>query len=153
MEIEIKKLSPYDIEDFVKLISVFESVFEWENFSFPPISHLQKVLNNPHFFVFVATSEQKVVGGLTAYVLEMYETEKPSAYIYDLAITTENQRKGIGKLLIAHVNAYCEKNGFGEVFVHAEMEDLEAVSFYKKTQPSNELNATHFTYSFEIIDK
>ena len=153
MEIEIKKLSPYDIEDFLKLISVFESVFEWENFSSLSILHLQKVLNQPYFFVFVAKLEQTVVGGLTGYVLEMYETEKPSAYLYDLAVTTTHQRKGIGKLLLAHLNSYGKKNGFGEVFVHAEMEDLEAVSFYKKTGPSNELNATHFTYSFEIKDK
>ncbi len=81
--------------------------------------------------------------------MDRYDTEKPFAYIYDIAVLTGFQRKGIGKLLIAGFNDYCEKNGFSEVFVQAETDDIEAVNFYRTTPISSELRATHFTYSFE----
>jgi aminoglycoside 3-N-acetyltransferase I len=149
MKIDILKLSPNDIEDFSKLISVFEKAFEWDDFSFPNISHLQKVMDNPYFLAFVAKADQKLVGGLTAHILHRYDSEKPAAYIYDIAILTEFQRKGIGKSLIATLNDYCKKEGFSEVFVQAETDDSQAVNFYRTTSINSELKATHFTYSFD----
>ncbi len=149
MDIEIRKLNSTDIDDFSDLVIVFEEVFEWENFSFPRRPHLQRVLENSNFLAFVAKADKKLIGGLTAYILERYDTEKPSAYIYDIAVLTEQQRKGIGKLLIATLNDFCEKNGFNEVFVQAETEDSQAMNFYKTTPISSEMKATHFTYSFD----
>lgn len=149
MDIEIIKLNPTDIGDFSALIKVFEDVFEWENFTFPKSKHLERLLDNSNFLVFVGKKDKKLVGGLTAYVLDRYDTEKPSAYIYDLAVITDLQRKGIGKILIAALNDYCTKNGFIEVFVQAETDDLQAVNFYRTTPITSELKATHFTYSFD----
>ena len=146
MELEILKLNHNDIDDFSELVTVFERVFEWENFILPNKFHLQKVLNNRLFLVFVAKTDNKLIGGLTAHILESYDSEKPSAYIYDLAVLTNHQRKGIGKLLIASLSDFCDKNGFKEVFVQAESEDLQAISFYKTTAISSEMKATHFTY-------
>jgi aminoglycoside 3-N-acetyltransferase I len=149
MSVEIIKLTPTNIDDFSDLIKVFANVFEWEDFVLPRRDHLQRLLGNPNFLVFVGKTDKQVVGGLTAHVLDRYDTEKPSAYIYDVAVITNLQRKGIGKLLIASLNDYCKQNGFDEVFVQAETDDVQAVNFYKSTPISSELNATHFTYSFD----
>jgi len=65
---------------------------------------------------------------------------------------TQYQRKGIGKKLISALCEYCSKNGFNEVFVQAETADTQAVNFYRTTPISDELQATHFTYSFDSID-
>jgi aminoglycoside 3-N-acetyltransferase I len=100
----------------------------------------------------VAKTKEKVIGGLTAHVLDRYDTEKPSAYIYDIAVLTTQQRKGIGNLLIATLNDYCKKNGFSEVFVQAETDDHQAVNFYRTTPNTHELQATHFTYSFDEVN-
>ena len=149
MDIEIKKLNPTDIGNFTDLIKIFEDVFEWENFTIPRNKHLQRLLDDSGFLVFVGKIDKNVVGGLTAHILHRYDTEKPSAYIYDLAVTTDLQRKGIGKLLLETLNDYCKMNGFNEVFVQAETDDIQAISFYKTTPISSELKATHFTYSFD----
>lgn len=149
MEIKTRKLNPTDINDFLDLITVFKEVFEWKDIILPGTKHQQGLLNNSNFLVFVATADKKIVGGLTVYVLDKYDTEKPSAYIYDLAVVTNLQRKGIGKLLIKAVNDYCRKNGFHEVFVQAETDDIQAVNFYRTTPISSELKATHFIYSFD----
>ncbi len=149
MNIEIERLTHKGIDDFSDLIKVFEIIFEWDNFSLPTKSHLQRLLSNESFLVFVAKKDEKVVGGLTAYILDKYDNEKSSVYIYDIAVLTEQQRKGIGKLLITTLNHYCEKNGFDEVFVQAETEDTQAINFYRTTPISKKLKATQFIYSFD----
>ena len=149
MDIEIRKLNSTDIGDFTDLIKIFEDVFEWENFTIPKSKHLQRLLDDSNILVFVGNVDKKVVGGLTAHVLHRCDTEKPSAYIYELGVITYLQRKGIGKLLLENLNDYCNKNGFNEVFVQAETSDIQAINFYKTTPISSELKATHFTYSFE----
>ncbi len=146
MDVKIAYLTHTDIDPFTDLINVFKKEFEWS--SVPTKTHLQKVLNNPTFLVFVARLNNKLVGGLTVHILDSCETEKPSAYIYDLAVLAEYQRQGIGKSLIMAVNDYCRQHEFGEVFVQAETDDEQAVNFYRTTDISSELQATHFTYSF-----
>lgn len=148
MDIEIKKLTKEDIRLFSDLISVFATVFEWDSNSLPGQLHLSRILENNNLIVLVAVKDNKVVGGLTVHVIENYDSEKPSAYIYDLAVLNNLQRKGIGKLLIQALNYYCNKNGFKDMFVQAETDDIHAVNFYRKTAVSSELQATHFTYSF-----
>lgn len=148
MDIEIKKLSPQDIDDFSDLIRIFEIVFEIDNFKMPNEKHLQSLLSNPTFFSLVAKKNNKVVGGLTVYILHLYYSTKPTAYIYDIGVLEEYQRKGFGKKLITYLINYCKENGFENAYVEAETDDIQAVNFYRTTSFSNELQATHFTYSF-----
>lgn len=145
----VQQLSPHALADFAALIHVFAVAFEWEKAEFPPEKHLQKVLNNEKFIVFVAKIDGQVVGGLTGHLLDRYDAEKPSLYLYDIAVLPEHQRNGIGKRLIGAMQAYCAANGISEAFVQAETEDEQAVTFYRKTAASSELHAIHFTYSFD----
>jgi aminoglycoside 3-N-acetyltransferase I len=143
---EIKILQQSDIDEFNELISVFEKVFNMEFFEGPDQSHLVKLLNEKHFFAVVALVEKKVIAGLTAYVLDQYYSEKPLAYIYDLAVMTEHQRKGIGKKLIEFTIRYCRQKGFEEIFVQADKVDDYAIDFYRSTQPTDEEQVVHFYY-------
>lgn len=146
MNVEFKILSSKDLNDFKALICVFELVFEFEDFKIPSDNHLQKVLEKSDFFVLVALIDNKVVGGLTVYVLNQYYSIKPLAYIYDVGILNNYQRKGIGKKLMSYLTNYCKENGFEEAYVEAELEDLDAINFYKSTPFSNTIQATHFSY-------
>ncbi|WP_373331192.1 GNAT family N-acetyltransferase [Salmonirosea aquatica] len=143
---EINILQPSDGRDFQALLRIFEKVFEWQNVKPPQIGYLEKIMGNPNFKVFVARQESTVIGGLTVHILENYEVGLPSAYVYDLAVATEYQRKGVGKKLMAAVMEYGRQNGFREVFVQAEADDDQAVDFYRSTPVSGELQATHFFY-------
>ncbi len=146
---EIRKLTNEDISPFTELIQVFEGVFEMENFVLPSKEHLLKLLSTPGFMVFVAMENTSVLGGLTVYTLPQYYSEKPQAYLYDLAIRTDYQRKGIGKQLIAGLNSYCLHNGYQEVFVQADKTDDYALDFYRCTNPTNEEQVVHFSYILE----
>jgi aminoglycoside 3-N-acetyltransferase I len=147
MTIEIKKLSDHNTPEFVELIRIFEDVFEMENFSIPDIEHLEKVLSKPDFIVMIAMVQNEIVGGLTAYVLHQYYSQKPLAYIYDLAIKRSYQRQGIGKLLISGFNSYCKEKDFEEVFVQADKVDDYAIDFYRATGITAEEQVIHFYYS------
>lgn len=142
---EIKKLTSDNLSAFKSLIEIFKVVFENDE----PIANeeqLGKLLSNPDFFVFVAISNNKVVGGLTIYVLHRYYGTKPVAYIYDVGVSPNLQGQGLGKALIAEVCNFCKKNNFEDAYVEAESDDIGAVCFYRKTKFSAEMKAIHFTY-------
>jgi aminoglycoside 3-N-acetyltransferase I len=146
---EIQLLQAHNLEELNELISVFEDVFEMENFKRPNKAHLQKILKKDTFFAVIARTDNKIIAGLTVYVLDQYYSEKPLAYIYDLAVLTQYQRKGVGKKLIAFTNAYCRQQGFEEVFVQADKVDAYAIDFYRSTKPTREEQVVHFSYNLE----
>jgi aminoglycoside 3-N-acetyltransferase I len=144
---EIRKLNTNEISEFSNLVEIFKQVFENDE-ALANNDQLSKLLSNPDFMVFVVVIDNNIVGGLTIYVLHRYLGTEPIAYIYDVGITPAYQGQGLGQSLIAHVCNYCKENGFEDAYVEAESEDIEAVKFYRKTKFTNELNATHFTFSF-----
>ncbi len=145
---EINKINPNEVSDFRDLVKIFNIVFENEE-AIPGDQHLDKLLKNPDFTVFVVKSEKQVLGGLTIFILHSYYGTKPIAYIYDVGISPEWQGKGLGKELIAEVCNFCKDNGFEDAYVEAETDDIDAVNFYRKTKFSNEMHAIHFTYTFD----
>ena len=146
---DLKKLNSNEISDFRNLIEIFKEVFENAD-EVPNDQHLAKLLSNQDFVVFVVKIDNKVVGGLTLYVLQSYYNVKPMAYIYDVGIATNYQGRGLGKALIAKVCDFCDTSGFEDAFVQAEDSDTNAIDFYRKTNPTNEMMARHFTYSFQV---
>jgi len=141
----ILKLENQDLAPFIALIRVFEDVFEMEGFQMPDENHLQQLLEKDSFHVFVALVDNKVVGGLTAYTLQQYYSQRPLVYIYDLAVQTHHQRQGIGKMLMARINQYCQEMGMEEVFVQADEVDVHAIEFYRATGGIAE-KVVHFYY-------
>ncbi len=89
----VKKLNRNDASDFRSLVEIFADVFENDR----PISddeHLSTLLANPDFLAFVVKENEKVIGGLTLYVLHGYYGTKPAAYIYDIGIAPAFKAEG-----------------------------------------------------------
>lgn len=146
MELKIEKLNTGDIYKFTDLIRLFEEVFEMQNFKMPGENYLLQLLKKDDFFVFVALQNNKVVGGLTSYIMHQYYSESSLVYIYDLAVKTEYQRQGIGKLLIEGNNRYCHSIGVEAVMVEAEEPDTHALDFYNATGARAQ-KVIHFEYT------
>jgi len=140
-------VQPDHVEELNELISVFEVVFEMEDFKQPSQDHLKNLLNKETFFAVVAKTDHKIVAGLTFYVLDQYYSEKPLAYIFDLAVLAEFQRKGVGRKLIEFTTEFCRQKGYEEVFVQADKVDGYAIDFYRSTKPTDEEQVVHFTYN------
>ena len=149
VEISIEKLSRSGINKFLELIRLFEEVFEMKNFQMPPADYLQQLLNRDDFFVFVALQNNKVVGGLTSYIMQQYYSQSPLIYIFDLAVQADLQRKGIGKKLIEGNNEYCKSIGAEAVMVQADEVDGYAIDFYRSTGATGQ-RVVHFDYLLSI---
>lgn len=147
----VKKLNPDGLSQFKSLLDIFQEVFEVDRVK-PADDYLATLLTDPNFMVYVVMEDQKVVGGLTVYVLHSYYTPKPVACIYDVGVRPAYQGRGLGKQLLSEVCSYFAQNGFDHAYVEAEADDLEVVRFYRKTNSSTEMNAVHFTYLFPTKD-
>jgi ribosomal protein S18 acetylase RimI-like enzyme len=95
--------------------------------------------------IFTAIKENKVVGALTSYILDQYYSKQPLAYIFDLAVAKDEQRKGIGKALMENHSAYCRQIGVEEIMVQADEPDAHALEFYRATGGIPE-KVIHFNY-------
>lgn len=134
-------------EEFQGLLKVFREVFDWEESEFPDSSYLTNLLGNPQFLVLDAKAEDKIVGGLTAYLLPGYQTKKSSIFIYDLGVATNFQRQGIGKSLIDKLLDYAKNHQIQDIFVDTELEDNEdALAFYQKTGFDSQAKVVQYTY-------
>jgi aminoglycoside 3-N-acetyltransferase I len=114
-----------------KLIALFAEVFEEKKTAAVKKTHLVTLLSNTAFIALVALDGTKVIGGITAYELPMLSSAKPEIFIYDVAIRTEYQRKGIGRKLITALLALAKEKGVSEIFVAAHTEDTHALKFYQ----------------------
>ncbi len=144
---EIRTLGPQDGEVFKQLLRVFERVFEMQDFRVPDDAHLADVLQRNDFIVLCACDGDRVIGGLTAYVLHQYYSTRPLVYIFDLAVLPEYQRRGIGRALITAIRTLSTARGYEEVFVQADVADTYALDFYRSTKPTEEEEVRHFYYT------
>ena len=145
-ETHYKKLTDSDLHHLIALIRLYEDVFEMRNFIMPNHDYLQTLLHQESPFFVVALLDDVVIGGLTAHILPSTYFPSSEIYIYDLAVRTEHQRKGIGRELIASLKKYCASLGMKEIFVQADIEDQHALDFYNATGGAAE-RVIHFSYS------
>ena len=99
------------------------------------------------FLAIVAKSGIEVIGGLTAYILDSYQEEGSSIYIYDLGVKEKFQNRGVGKSLINFLIEYSKNNNIQDIFVDTEQIDNEdAIAFYRKTSFDSETKVLQYTY-------
>ena len=149
MNTEIRKLGKDELHLFRELLQLFEDVFEMKNFVMPPGDYLQQLLSKDEFGVFIALSGGIVAGGLTTYSLQQYYTTTPLVYIYDMAVSREFQRQGIGKKLITGLKDHCRSQGVEEMLVQADKEDDHALEFYRSTGGVPQ-EVVHFDYRLNV---
>ena len=109
--------------------------------------YLVKLLEKTSFLAIVAKSGIEVVGGVTAYILDSYQEEVSSIYIYDLGVREEFQNRGVGKSLINFLIGYSRNNNIQDIFVDTEQIDNEdAIAFYRKASFDSETKVLQYTY-------
>lgn len=134
-----------DIEKLRELIKVFGIAFEdEENYEAKPPSdeYLNSLLSRSDFIPLVATNDNKVVGGLCAYVLRKFEQERSEIYIYDLAVLEEFRRQHLATNLINYLREIADKIGAYVIFVQADYGDDPAIALYESL--GNREEVLHF---------
>jgi aminoglycoside 3-N-acetyltransferase I len=108
--------------------------------------HVVALLRRVEFWAVVAIEGGAVVGGLTAHALPMTRSRSTELFIYDLAVRSDRQRRGIGRALVEHLLTLARTAGIDTTFVPADDEDTHALEFYRAVGgvPSR---VTFFTFS------
>jgi aminoglycoside 3-N-acetyltransferase I len=143
-----KKLEPPDIDIFKKLIQLFDEMFENKDPATMDEINRKTLLRKNDFISLVAMDDHEVIGGVTAYELLLYSGQT-EVYIYDIAVKTAFQKKGIGTKLINALHDHCKQKGIKTMFVEAHEEDKHAVNFYYKAGGQAE-KVVHFNFNINL---
>jgi aminoglycoside 3-N-acetyltransferase I len=140
-----KRLQAGNESLFAEMVKLFNVEFENPDVDYVNAENIKTLLAKPDFVCFVALSENHVVGGITGYELKMYAQEGSTMYLYDMAVGSAYQRRGIGSKLVSELKTYCAQNGIGDMYVQADVVDDHAIAFYKSLggEPAD---VVHFTF-------
>jgi aminoglycoside 3-N-acetyltransferase I len=113
-----------------RLFSMMAHVFEEQH---TPLTddYVAQLLARDAFWVIAATLADEIVGGLTAHTLPMTRSESNEIFIYDIAVRADHQRRGVGRLLMAHLTQLAGGARIDDLFVPADDEDTHALEFYR----------------------
>lgn len=146
--IETYRLAAGDISSLREINELFADVFEdADNYAAnkPSDEYMQTFLANEENIVIAASYDGQIVGGLVAYTLNKFEQQRKEVYLYDMAVATTAQRKGIGKMLVNELRRVAKQNGAYVVFVQADEGD-DAVKFYESMSPIENLRTRNFDF-------
>jgi aminoglycoside 3-N-acetyltransferase I len=126
----LKRLTAGDRELAKVLFSVMAEVFD-EGSEELSDGYIDRLLGREDFWAIAAFIGNDIVGGLTAHTLPMTRAEYSEIFIYDIAVRSEHQRKGIGRRLVEELRAQAAGTGITDLFVPADNEDAHALDFYR----------------------
>lgn len=84
-------------------------------------------LEQPHLFYILAEIKEEVVGFLGA---SMLQTE---AEVYNIVVSSEHKRKGIGLGLLKEMKRMMQVNGTSECFLEVRVSNEPAILLYKRS--------------------
>ena len=61
----------------------------------------------------------------------MTRSEATEIFLYDIAVDTEHQRRGIGRRLVDTLRTMARTEGIDVIFVPADNQDTHALDFYR----------------------
>jgi aminoglycoside 3-N-acetyltransferase I len=96
----------------------------------PGDAYLARLLGREHFIAIAAIADDRVVGGLVAYVLDKFEQDRREIYIYDLAVLENHRRKGIAAAVIGELERIAAERNAYVIFVQADLQDDAAIALY-----------------------
>jgi aminoglycoside 3-N-acetyltransferase I len=136
-----------DLSMMRQLNVVFAEAFEdTEHYQskLPSDEYLVQLLAREDFIPLVAVIDDRVVGGLAAYVLHKFEQERSEIYIYDLAVLEPFRRRHIASNLIKKLCEIGREIGAYVIYVQADPPDEPAVKLYES------LGVREDVYHFDI---
>ena len=98
----------------------------------PGDDYLEGLLASSTFIGLAAVADERVIGGIAAYVLPKFEQVRSEIYIYDLAVDEKHRRQGVATALIAELRRVAAARRAYVIFVQADREDEAAISLYAR---------------------
>ena len=89
-------------------------------------------LTKPGAQAFVATIDGEPCGLISYYPDKDYFTDHPRAYVDNLVVAQESERKGVGRALLTFVERLAREDGYREVVLDVFAVNTGAIAFYER---------------------
>ena len=151
--ISVRRLTSNDVPQMRNMLSMFGQAFEdipTYTEDQPSTPYLADLLSSNTFVALAAFEDDRVIGGLAAYVLPKFEQPRREIYVYDLAVAQSHRRLGVATALIRALQRLARELGAYVIFIQADYGDEPAVALYTKLGAREEV--LHFDISPESED-
>lgn len=126
-EVVIRKMRIEDaqaVSDIEQLITRSEHKIDFK-------SVIEEQIKNKNGISYVATLNDKVVGYMICYILQVGFGIERSAWIASLGVDPKHMGQGIGKLLAKAVIEKCKEKNLQTVFTSVRWDSVDLLSFFK----------------------
>ena len=146
-KIAVKRLLPNETDEFLQLIKLFSSGDnQVNNHLYPSELYLDFFLQNPKNYVLVATIDNIIVGGLTAYEIEMYKNETSEMFLFEIDVDENYRQRRVGTLLIQELKDVCNQQNIKQIFVITSRDNASALKLYNTTGGIGDIESILFNY-------
>ncbi len=143
----IKKLVPNDTALAKELFHFFQVDDGISEPIIPSNEYLHSLLQKDDFHIIVAMAGHALIGGLTAYELEMYKEEIKEMFLYEIAVEPEQRKRGVAKALIGHLKDISIAKGIKEMYVGTSTDNHVAMKLYHSTGAEADTKIAWFVYT------
>lgn len=150
MKYTIRKLGPEDLKQARALFCFFQMDDGDNEITETSDSYLLNLLSKNTFHVLVAVQNEEVIGGLTAYELNMYKEETREIFLYEIGVEPAHRKQGIATRLIDYLIDICKHKGIAEMYVGAMAWNEPAVRLYSATGGNRE-DVAWFIYNTSML--
>lgn len=148
MKFIIKKLSSDEAHLAKQLIELFGFSAGSRHQIIASDDYIRQMLERSDFHVIIALENEKLIGGLTAYEMQMFKRETIEMFLYEIEVKESHQEKGVGKALIERLKDICLEKGIVEMFVGTEKANFPARKLYSATGGRADEDSVWFNYLF-----
>jgi ribosomal protein S18 acetylase RimI-like enzyme len=124
--LQVKRLQPQDAETAAAVVKLFAG-------KVVSAEYLQGFLANPHNYLLVAEADNRLAGFLLAHALQRLKQDSYKMFIYEIEVSEDFRRQGIGAALINHIREIVRQENLMNAFVLTNYSNQGAVEFYKST--------------------
>lgn len=125
-------------EDISYLLGLAEEFMPKEASRESRMAVLKESLTNPHYELFVADSDGKVIGFIDHWIASDFTHGGKSSFIQNLYVASGYRRRGIGSRLLRKLVGSSMKKSVIEIHVATEFDNKPAITLYKSHGLTNE---------------
>lgn len=113
-------------------------------------THLQQALANRACYFILCLVEAKPVGYLSAYCFPDVENADFHVYLFDIVVTEQFWRQGIGTGMIEVLKQHCRADQVSRIWVGAEINNEAAQRLYVRTGAQKSETSIEYIYQLEL---
>lgn len=133
MSYTIKKLKNNDVELAKQLIEEWHTDDGVQQVIYPREKYLSRMLGKKSFHAYIAMVQEQVVGGLTAYEMDMFDAEESEMFLFEIGVNKEYRQQGIATALIEALKQTCHEKHIRIIFVATSLDNKAAKQLYAAT--------------------